>query len=377
MADTSNPIGNLATALDSNAGNVLGKQSTLSEWAGPYVTDMLGKTAALSETPYQTYQGPLTAGTSALQQQAFQGIGSLAPSQGLGAAQDIASNVATAAGGLGYSPTQFQNMFQAPGAYQAGTFQGGTFDAGQAQQYMNPYMQAALAPTLSELNRQAEIARTQQAGRLSQAGAYGGSRQAIMESELARNLMESQRKTIGEGYASAYDKAMAQYNADQARALQAQQFGEQSRQFGAGQAMTAAQQAAQYGQAAQQATEASKQFGAQYGLSGLAQQLQAAQALGSLGSTYSADQRANLAQMLGAGEQQRAIEQQGIAADLAEFQTQRDWPYKQLQFQQSMLQGMPIQSVATSYQQPSSISDLLNTTGGLMSLYKNLFGTTS
>jgi len=36
--------------------------STLSEWSGPYVTGMLGKTQALAESPYQTYQGPLTAG---------------------------------------------------------------------------------------------------------------------------------------------------------------------------------------------------------------------------------------------------------------------------------------------------------------------------
>lgn len=438
-----------------------GRQETLSEWAGPYVTSMLGKAQALSETPYQTYQGPLTAGYAPLQMRAFQGIGGLGVSGDISKAAQEASGAASTAAGMGYSSGQFGNQFTAPGAYQGAkfdsgfnfagpgaqtqftnqfqapttftpsTFEGGIFGTQQAQQYMNPYLQSALTPSLDELRRQAEMSRTQQAGRLAQAGAYGGSRQAIMESELTRNMMEAQRKMLGEGYATAYDKAMAQYNQDMARAMQAQQLGEQSRQFGAGQGMQAAQLAAQYGLSAQQAQEAarqfnagqaltaaqlqaqfgldaqkaselsrqfgaqqgmqgaqlaaqygteaqrmaeqSKQFGAQYGLQGLAQRLDAARLLGTLGQAAGAEQRANLAQMLGAGEAQRAIEQQGIAADLAEFQAQRDFPYKQLQFQQSMLQGMPIQSVAAQYQQPTTLASTLNTMGGLMDLYQRLF----
>ena len=459
-----NPFTTAASAFTPTLGKVAGQEQTLSSWAAPYVTDMLGKTAALSNTPYQTYQGPLTAGYSPLQMQAFQGVGSLAPSQGLGAAQGIASNVASAAGNLGYAPTQFQNQFATPGGYtgakfdsgfnfagpgaateftnqfkapeafKSGSFEGGIFGLQQAQQYMNPFLQQALNPALDEARRQAEISRTQQASRLAQAGAFGGSRQAIMESELNRNLMQAQNKMLGEGYASAYDKAMAQYNQDMARSLQAQQMGEQSRQFGAGQgmqaaqlaaqyglsaqqaqeaarqfnagqtltaaqlqsqfgldaqkatelsrqfgaqqAMTAAQQAAQYGTEAQRQAEQSRQFGAQYGLQGLAQQLQAAQTLGSLGSAYGAEQRANLAQQLAAGAQQREIEQQGISADLAEFEKQRQFPYQQLQFQQAMLQGLPLSAVNYSYQEPSPFSELLTGAGGLEALYKTLFPTT-
>jgi hypothetical protein len=39
-----------------------------------------------------------------------------------------------------------------------------------------------------------------------------------------------------------------------------------------------------------------------------------------------------------------------------------------------MLQGMPIQSIAASYQQPSSLTNTMNTMGGLMQLYKDMFG---
>jgi hypothetical protein len=38
---------------------------------------MLAKAQAISNQPYQTYQGPLTAGPSDLQNQMFQGLGGL------------------------------------------------------------------------------------------------------------------------------------------------------------------------------------------------------------------------------------------------------------------------------------------------------------
>ena len=43
-------------------------ETNLSSWAGPYITDYLSKAQALSNMPYQAYQGQLTAGTSPLQQ---------------------------------------------------------------------------------------------------------------------------------------------------------------------------------------------------------------------------------------------------------------------------------------------------------------------
>jgi len=291
-----NPMSTAASAFSpSTTGRLTGQEQTLSSWAAPYVTDMLGRTQALSKTPYETYKGPLTAGESDLQKKAFAGIGSL----------------------------------NAPNPFTAGTFQGGAFGAQQAQQYMNPFLQAALDPALEEARRQAEISRVGQAGRLTQAGAYGGGRQAIMESELNRNLMQTQNKMLAEGYASAYDKAAAQYNADMARAMEAQRMGEQS-----------------------------KQFGATYGLSALEAQ------------------RQNLQQQLAAGAQQRGITAEGIAADKAEFELQRDDPFKKLQFQQSMLQNMPFMAVNYAYQEPSGFSEALTGAGGLMDLYERIFGPT-
>ena len=56
---------------DDISGQQTGTESALSTYVGPYVTEMLGKGAALADQPYQAYMGPLTAGASALQDTAF------------------------------------------------------------------------------------------------------------------------------------------------------------------------------------------------------------------------------------------------------------------------------------------------------------------
>src|SRR5210317_868435 len=59
-------------------GQVSSQTNALSPWAAPYVTDMLSKGQALASMPYQGYTGPISAGASGLQQQAFQGLAGLA-----------------------------------------------------------------------------------------------------------------------------------------------------------------------------------------------------------------------------------------------------------------------------------------------------------
>lgn len=251
-------------------------QSTLSEWAGPYVTSMLGKAQALAETPYQVYQGPMTAGESALQSKYFTGLGGLT------------------------FPTQLGQSFSsstAPTLPTATGPAGSTSPTGPAAQYMNPYLQAVLAPQLEELRRQAGITQQGLAGKAAQAGAFGGTRYGLQEAENQRNLMQEMNKTIGTGYTNAYDKAMQQFNAEQ------------------GQAKTLADMIAS------------------------------------------------------AGAQQRGIEQEGITADYNEFLAQRDYPTKQVQFLQSLLQGLPISTVSTSQAQQSGIGQLASTAGSLGTVY--------
>ena len=353
--------------------------STLSEYAGPYVTSMLGKAQASAAEPYQTYQGPLTAGTSPLQNQTFQGLGSLAVPSSIGQAATTAGNVATNLAGMSYSPTTFGNQYQAPGAYQSSNFTnqyqapqdyksvGSAFGTEQAQQYMNPYLQMSLNPQLDEARRQSQITQLQNNQKLTNAGAFGGSRQGIMDAETQRNLGTNLANITGAGYNTAFTNAQQQFNADQARKIQEAQFGAQqgmsaaelqarygmsaeqaneaSRQFGSSQGMTAAGLAAQYGLAGQNATEASRQFGTNFGLGAQNAALNAASTQGQLGSTANQANLANLAAQLTGGEAQRGVEQQGITADYNEFVNQRDYPQTQLKFLQSMLQGLPISTV--------------------------------
>jgi hypothetical protein len=183
-----------------NPQQALSNEQNISEWAGPYVGDMLSKTVALTNTPYQAYQGPMVAGTSPLQSKVFGGLESLS------------------------FPGQLGQSFTAQGAYQLPTMTPGgmtgpsTGPTGIASQYMNPYLSAVLTPQLEELRRQSQITQMGTAGKLAQAGAYGGSRQAIMDAETQRNLLQEQNKAIGTGYANAYDRAMGQFNTEQQQA---------------------------------------------------------------------------------------------------------------------------------------------------------------
>lgn len=256
----------------------------LSGWAGPYVSNYLGKGEALANQPYQAYTGPLTAGASNLQQQQFAGL------------SDVAKT--------GYTPA---------------TAKGGIFDTSAAQQYMNPYLSAALDPQLAELRRQGQITNLGNQAQATKMGAFGSSGSALMQTEGQRNVLDKMQQALGQGYSTAYDKAMAQFNADQARQLEAGRD-----------------------------TEASRQFGANFGLKTLAD-------LGTAGAT------------------QREIAQQGITADKTQFEEERDFPYKQVQFQKSLLTGLPITTTDTTPMQ-SEISKISSQIQGLLSLYKTLEG---
>ena len=74
------------------------------------------------------------------------------------------------------------------------------------------------------------------------------------------------------------------------------------------------------------------------------------------------------------GDLQRAIEQEGLSADRAQFEEERDFPYKQVQYMQSLLQGLPLAAQQYSYAQPSALSELYGGAGGIMGLYESLFG---
>jgi len=336
----------------------------------PYVERMLERASAEADVPFQKYTG-----SSPLLESARAGIANLTtPAQFL-----QGSNLAQAAG-IGaldygkYKPTSFttgtfanpnfaSQLSPADLKNQAalkppGFVDGGAVGVGSANQqsipsmpvptnpnlqpttyggqgitnvqasYMSPYMQGAVDPAIKEAKRQAEIANQAIGAKAAQAGAFGGSRQGLMESELQRNLLNQIGTIQGQGLQKAYESGLGQFNTEQQRALEAQKLAEQSRQFGS-----------------------------ELGLKGLQTSIQAGSALGNLGQQQGYLDLATLKQMADLGQQQQQF-------DYNEFLRGEKYPYENLTFMRNMLQGLPYNAAPTGI---DPMSQALS--GGISSVY--------
>lgn len=78
--------------------------------------------------------------------------------------------------------------------------------------YMSPYQQNVTDIQKREAARQSGIAGLQQQAQATQAGAFGGGRDAIMRAERERNLAQQMNDIQAQGSQSAYDKATQQFN---------------------------------------------------------------------------------------------------------------------------------------------------------------------
>jgi hypothetical protein len=452
------PLGESATRLKPG-GRIYGgggsgpaqTQSTvvdLPEWARGGAKRNLAKAEALSEAPYQKYGGDRTALFTDMQKGAMEDARTMGPAAQLGTATNLAGDAGQRAMGTNYQAGQFGNQFQAPGAYQTGQFNPlnvqapdlqqyqmgpaervGTksfTDQGIAQAYMDPYMQNVVDIQQREAQRQADISGTQRGAQAVKSGAFGGSRQAIMDAEAARNLATQKGDIQATGQQAAYRNALAQFNAEQGIGLQgqmanqqagltvggqnlgallgvqslgsgqnlqsqlanqgaglnAQQMYEQSRQFGSGQGMTAAQLGAQYGLSGQQLGEQSRQYGAGLGLQGLQTGLQAAGTLGQLGGQQF-QQGMDINKLRSAyGGMEQALNQKGLDVKYQDWLNEQNYPYKQIGFYTDVQRGTPTgsSSVTNMYQpQGSGLQDLasLGMTSYALSKYMAEGGVTS
>jgi hypothetical protein len=330
-------------------------QSTLSPNFSPYVYNMLAKGEAAANLPYQPFTGQRFAGPSPLQQQAFQGLSNLQLPAEFQAGSQLAALAGISAGNLGnYAPGRFANFYQTPQEYSPETMSTGLGDVKSVQDYMNPYQQNVIDIQAREARRQADIGRNAEQARLAQAGAYGGSRQAIMEAERQRNLGTQIGDIQEKGLQSAYDRAQAQRVAESQLGLEAQKGTEQSRQYGYGQGMNAAQLGAQYGLEGARQTEASRQFGANLGLQSLNPMLSAASTLGGLGQQQFGAGIQGLNAQLAGGATQQALAQQPLDFGYQQFQESVKFPYQQATYMQSLLGGLPLQAAPYSSNQGQS-----------------------
>ncbi len=75
------------------------------------------------------------------------------------------------------------------------TAAGASMDPNAYKQYMDPYLEDVVQRAQSDIGRQGQIQEQQAAASAVGSGAFGGSRQAVLQGEIGRNTLEQQART--------------------------------------------------------------------------------------------------------------------------------------------------------------------------------------
>ena len=262
----------------------------------------------LNSTPYQAFDGPHAAGLSQGQQDA-QGLFSQNQGQGQGLINQ-AAQAAQAAGG--YSPQQVDAQ---------------SFAGADLSQYQNPYQQDVIDSTVSQINRERDLALNDVKGQATRAGAFGGSRHALVESETARNYADTAARTVAGLNRDSFNTAAGLFNQDANRDLGAQQFN------------------------------------ANLGLQGAQLGLQGAGLLGQLGNYTEQNNRADAALLNQFGTQEQAAQQREIDGQYREFLRGQEDPFRRSQIELGLLSGAPVVTNSSGRSTQTSSPGLLGIAG--------------
>lgn len=157
---------------------------------------MLNQAQAVSQQPFEAYTGTMTAPMSGNEQQGY----------------SLASKTAT------------DGVAQADNSKATGLIDnvaGNSWNADTAAKYMNPYTQSVTDASVAASNKDylQKLAGIQTGAAGS--GAFGGSREAISEAQLASNQSMNVGSLTATGNANAYDKAVSTWQADNQTKLSA------------------------------------------------------------------------------------------------------------------------------------------------------------
>jgi hypothetical protein len=261
--------------------------TNLPEYAQPYVETMLGS----GQKELFNYDAPDGGPGSLKGYQPFNAD----PRKYFADFTDLQNKSFTGAGNLGPASQLQQGTGLASLAGNAG------FDNNTASQYMNPYFQQAMQPQMREAMRNSEMMRNQQQAQAVGQGAFGGSRQGLVEAERQRNLGMQLGDIQSQGYNTAFNQAQQQFNADQAR------------------------------------------------------RIQSANALGALGQTQFGQQQAAIGLQNQLGSQQQQYEQNIKNQQVQDYAMAKQYPMQQLASMNALLRGLPLQSTTVqNYQAPPS-----------------------
>ena len=333
-----------------------------SPYVAPYIEETLGKAQALTSQPYQQYSGQIVAGASPLQTQAFQQVGALQRPAQFQMGTDLAQQggqgmLTTPAKALQYGQAGANYGEAAANLGLTGVTAGAQYaqqatDPASQQAYMSPYMQNVVdyqkSQAIRDFAKQTPALQAQAVGQ----GAYGGSRQAIVQSEAQRALNSQLQGIEATGSQNAFQNAQQAQQFGASLGLQGLGLGLQGQQLGMQGASTGLQGVS----------------GAQAGYSGATQ---AGGTLGNIGSQQGQFDISRLGLMLQAGQQQRGISQDALTSQYQQYQNNLNYPYQQLAFQQGIYSGLPMTSAASTMYQgaPTSAQMGLGTLGTAASLY--------
>mgnify|MGYP003626051886 FL=1 len=253
----------------------------------------------------------------------------------------------------------------------------GGYDPASAKAYMNEYEDAAVQQALADVARAGEVQKTQLGANAVGAGAFGGARQGIENSELGRNILMQQGRTAAQmraaGYESAAQRSQQAFEQQMGRGqnaaaqrsqmgLQAGQFGSQTYEQAMARRQAAAQNAANLGMSAEQ-------FAATGMENAMARRQAQASGYGQLGIQQAGlgEMRANLGSMdlqnlMGTGALERGNRQAGLDALRLSNLQRYTQPYQQYGFLSDIYSGTPSGSstlTAASAPQTSPFQSML------------------
>ena len=356
-----------------------------------FLADIFASGKALTGTGSQMpYADQQLANLSSAQQsaitQAQQGVGAYQPylqqgSQALGTGiEALGTGLGTLGSAMGQLPEaqqgyrdQQQAMLNAQALGQQGIGQAQAMTAGadynfnpnSYQEFMNPFMNDVIQQQYQDIARQGDMQRGQIGANAVASGAFGGSRQAVAEQELNRNVLDQQARTGSQLRSQGFQQA--QGLAQEAASRQAQQQLAQAGQFGqqAGQAGAMGFQGAQgYGQTAAglgNLAQLTGQLGQTTGALGqsIGQLGTATAGLGQLGQQMGVQ---DVNSLLGVGALQQGQDQKSLDVAKQNSLAQQALPYQQVGFMSDLFRGVPALQQTyskTTSPGPSTTSQLL------------------
>lgn len=320
------------TSLKTASGNIA-DITGIQQWR-PYGTDASGNvdfnTYVAEQTPLQNQANIMAAGLAPPEQ--GKAASDLANIAGLGGVTSAAQGLNYGQSGLGFGNTAADIGTNATKAGEE--YAKAATNPNAVAAYMNPFLQNSLQPQLDLARQQADITTQQNNSQAAQAGAYGGSRQAVQKALTDQGLALTEANIIGKGYNDAFNNA------------------QQNMQFGANLGMQGAQTGIQGQATGIQGANTGLQ-GVNTAQSGYGLANTAAGTLGNLGTQELANQNSIINTQSQLGAQQQAMKQQAIDNAIAANSYQQTYPWQILGGYANALNGVQTGNISTFTPAPS------------------------